>query len=55
MADTERPKWPMTPMSTGDPEAADPPRPSRVPRDDPPAEGADREREPTPDEREGAG
>jgi hypothetical protein len=27
-------------MSTGDPEAADPPRPSPVPRDDPPS-GAD--------------
>ncbi|MDP9257383.1 MAG: ATP-binding protein [Actinomycetota bacterium] len=39
MADTDRPRWPMTPMSTGDPEAADPPRPSTVPRDDPPARG----------------
>ncbi len=34
----DRPKWPATPMSTGDPEAADPPRPSEVPRDDPPAD-----------------
>jgi hypothetical protein len=34
--DPDRPKWPATPMSTGDPEAADPPRPSDVPRDDPP-------------------
>lgn len=37
MTDSERPKWPATPMSTGDPEAADPPRPSEVPRDDPPS------------------
>jgi hypothetical protein len=32
----DRPKWPATPMSIGDPDAADPPRPSPVPRDDPP-------------------
>ncbi|HEY3613310.1 MAG TPA: hypothetical protein VGK92_06365 [Gaiellales bacterium] len=35
--ETERPRWPATPMSVGDPDAADPPRPSPVPRDDPPA------------------
>jgi hypothetical protein len=41
MTDTDKPRWPMTPMSTGDPEAADPPRPSTVPRDNPPADTSD--------------
>jgi hypothetical protein len=36
MADTDKPRWPITPMSDAGAEAADSPRPATASRDDPP-------------------